>query len=171
MMKQVNKQVKKLIPVCMIGVGFLVACTKDKTPKAPAPPEPTKWEKIAGHYKVYDTTGVYLYEMNLIHTHNDVTNRDSIRFENFDGEFTFTVKQLYPSPINYPMCISIGGHDTLYDSNSKRWKLGAGISDEYNNFLNDTIRLNFQKTNINYYIMDVTPYYACNCRQIAVKQH
>ena len=64
-------------------------------------PEPTKWEKIAGHYKVYDTTGVYLYDMDLVHTHNNVTNRDSIRFENFDGEFTFTAQQIETS--NLPM--------------------------------------------------------------------
>ncbi|MDR0801422.1 hypothetical protein [Fluviicola sp.] len=169
MMKQVNKQVKKLIPVCMIGVSSLVACTKDKTPAAPAPPEPTKWEKIAGHYKVYDTTGVYLYDMNLIHTHNDVTNRDSIRFENFDGEFTFTTQQEEFG--NLPMYVAIGGWDTLFDSNNKRWKLSGGLFTYYNNFHNDTIPLRFQKTNINYYIMDITPYYACDCKQIAVKQH
>lgn len=164
------KRYTRLIPALIAGVGLFFSCTKDKTPTVPGSAEPTKWEKIAGHYKVYDSTGIYLYDMNLINIHVN-EQVDSLRFENFDGEFTFTVKQLYPSPINYPMCISIGGHDTLYDSNSKRWKLSAGISDEYNNFRNDTIHLNFQKTNINYYIQDVTPYYACDCKQIAVKQH
>lgn len=163
------KRYQLLLPIVFIGISFLFACTKEKTP-TPVTPESTKWEKIAGHYKVYDTTGVYLYDMDLVGIHvNEQT--DSLRFENFDSEFTFTVKQLYPSPANFPMCISIGGHDTLFDSNSKRWKLSAGISEEYNNFRNDTIRLNFQKTNINYYIEDVTPYYSCDCKQIAVKQH
>nr|WP_294858082.1 hypothetical protein [uncultured Fluviicola sp.] len=163
-----TKKYLTLIPTLIVGIGLFFSCTKEKTPTVTPPPEPTKWEKIAGHYKVYDTTGVYLYEMDLIHVNEQ---NDSLRFENFDGEFTFTVKQLYPSPANFPMCISIGGHDTLFDSNSKRWKLSAGISEEYNNFKNDTIRLNFQKTNINYYIEDVTPYYAYDCKQIAVKQH
>ncbi|TSJ47573.1 hypothetical protein [Fluviicola chungangensis] len=163
------KRYQLLIPAFIVGVSLFFSCTKEKTP-TPVTPEPTKWEKIAGHYKVYDTTGVYLYDMDLIHIH--VSEQiDSLRFENFDSEFTFTVKQLYPSPMNFPMCVSIGGHDTLYDSNSKRWKLSAGISEEYNNFRNDTIHLNFQKTNINYYISDLTAYYACNCKQIAVKQH
>ncbi len=149
-------------------VNILFSCSKEKTP-TPATPVPTKWEKIAGHYKVFDTTGVYLYDMDLVHTHNNVTNRDSIRFENFDGEFTFTTKQLEAS--NLPMFVQIGGGDTLYDSNNKRWKVSAGISDYYNNWNNDTIKLRFNKTNINYYIQDVTPYYACECKQIAVKQH
>jgi hypothetical protein len=161
------KKYQILIPTFIVGVSLFFSCTKEKTP-TPVIPEPTKWEKIAGHYKVYDTTGVYLYDMDLIHSHNDATNRDSIRFENFDGEFTFTTKQLEAS--NLPMFVQIGGWDTLYDSNNKRWKLSAGISDSYNNFRNDTIKLRFNKTNINYYIEDVTPYYACDCKQIAVKQ-
>ncbi|MNU61075.1 hypothetical protein D3C71_502780 [compost metagenome] len=156
-----------LIPT-MIGISLLFACTKQKTP-TPVTPEPTKWEKIAGHYKVYDTTGIYLYDMDLVHIHNDIGNEDSIRFENFDGEFTFTSLQVYFSSI--PMYVRIGGGDTLYDSNNKRWKLSAGTFTYYNNWKNDTIPLRFQKTNINYYIEDVTPYYACNCKQIAVKQH
>lgn len=164
------KKYQILIPTVIVGISFLFACKKEKVPSVPATPEPTKWEKIAGHYKVYDTTGIYLYDMNLVHIYVN-EQIDSLRFENFDGEFTFTAKQFNPAPSNYPMCVSIGGHDILYDSNSKRWKLSAGISDEYNNFRNDTIHLNFQKTNINYYIEDVTPYYACNCKQIAVKQH
>jgi len=162
------KKYQLLIPALIVGVSMFFACTKEKTP-IPVIPEPTKWEKIAGHYKVYDTTGVFLYDMDLIHIHNDATNRDSVRFENFDGEFTFTTKQLEAS--NLPMFVQIGGWDTLYDSNNKRWKLSAGISDYYNNFRNDTIKLRFNKTNINYYIEDVTPYYACDCKQIAVKLH
>jgi len=88
------------------GVGLFFSCTKEKTP-IPVVPEPTKWEKIAGHYKVYDTIGVYLYDMDLIHTHNNITNRDSIRFENFDGEFTFTAQQEEFG--NLPMYVRIGG--------------------------------------------------------------
>ncbi len=159
---------QRLLPALIAGVSLLFACTKEKTPTL-VTPEPTKWEKIAGHYKVYDTTGVYLYEMNLVHIHNDATNRDSIRFENFDGEFTFTVQQ--EEFANIPMYVAIGFHDTLFDSNNKRWKLSSGTFTYYNNFRNDTIPLKFQKTNINYYISDLTPYYACDCKQIAVKQH
>ena len=158
-----------LIQTLAAGASFLFACTKEKVPPIPAPPESTKWEKIAGHYKVYDTTGVYLYDMDLVHIHNNTTNRDSIRFENFDSEFTFTVQQEEFS--NYPMYVAIGFHNLLFDSNNKRWKLGSAAYTYYNSYHNDTIPLRFQKTNINYYIEDVTPYYACNCKQIAVKQH
>lgn len=163
------KKLQLFIFIIYTVTAILAGCKKEKIPPIAPPSEPTKWEKIAGHYKVYDTTGVYLYDMDLIHTHNNTTNRDSIRFENFDGEFTFTSLQVYFSSI--PMYVRIGGGDTLYDSNNKRWKLSAGTFTDYNNWKNDTIPLRFQKTNINYYIQDVTSYYACNCKQIAVKQH
>jgi hypothetical protein len=164
----------QLLILTFVGMSILLACTKERTPTpvTPSPPEPTKWEKIAGHYKVYDTTGVYLYEMNLTHKtglNQSGMEEDSLVFENFDGNFTFTALQVDFS--NIPMYIRIGGGDPLYDSNNKRWKLSAGISDYYNNFVNDTIKLRFNKTNINYYISDLTPYYACDCKQIAVKQH
>ena len=162
------KRYQLLLPALIAGSSLFFSCNKKKTPTS-VTPQPTKWEKIAGHYKVYDTTGVYLYEMDLIHIHNDATNRDSIRFENFDGEFTFTTKQ--EEAINIPMYVAIGIHNPLYDSNSKRWQLGGGTYTYYNNWNNDTIPLRFQKTNIHYYISDLTPYYACDCKQIAVKQH
>lgn len=158
-----------LIPAVVAGMVFLSACTKEKTP-VPITPKLTLWEKVNGHYKVYDTTGVYLYDMNIVHIHVD-DYTDSLRFENFDGEFTFAVKQSNPNPSNYPNYVAIGFHDTLYDSSAKRWKLGSAAYEYYNNFHNDSLPLRFQKTNINYYIQDVTPYYACDCKQIAVKQH
>lgn len=161
-----NKSLMML--VCIAGIALLFGCDKDKTPSTETP-EPTKWEQIAGHYKVYDTTGVYLYEMDLIHIYNPVNNRDSIRFENFDGEFNFTTQQEEFS--NYPMYVAIGIQNGILDSNNKRWKLGGSAYTYYNSFHNDTIPLKFQKTNINYYIEDVVPYYSCNCKQIAVKQH
>lgn len=68
-------------------MNLLWACTKEKVLSVPATPEPTKWEKIAGHYKVYDTTDVYLYDMDFVYIHDNATNTDSIRFENFDDDY------------------------------------------------------------------------------------
>ena len=85
-------QYQVLVPALIVSISLFFSCTKEKTP-TPVTPQPTKWEKIAGHYKVYDTTGVYLYEMDLVHIHNEATNEDSIRFENFDNNFTFIALQ------------------------------------------------------------------------------
>ncbi|MFT5778160.1 MAG: hypothetical protein ACI837_001116 [Crocinitomicaceae bacterium] len=161
-----NMKWKMLI---LISAILLLACKKDKVP-SPEPVELTLWERTAGFYKVYDTLGVYLYDLNIVHLYDELLDIDSLRFENFDGEFTFTGRQMTPAPSNFPMMISTGSHDTLYDSQMNRWKLYAGVSDDYNQLINDTIKLRFQKTNINYYIEDLTPYFSCACKQIAVKQ-
>jgi len=156
----------------VLAVLFILSsCKKDKVP-VPILEEPSKWEVIAGNYKVYDTLGTYLYDMKIVHVPNEQESTvDSLRFENFDGEFTFTWKQ--PTASNLPnLYMVFGYHDTLYDSQSKRWKILFDDTDPvYNNVLvDDTIRMNFGKTNINYYIEDLTPYFQCDCIQVAVKQ-
>lgn len=56
---------------------ILFSCTKDKTPLPTTPTEPTKWEKITGNYKVYDTLGIYLYNMEIIHVFNETIKKDT----------------------------------------------------------------------------------------------
>ena len=156
--------------ILIILLHNLTSCTKDKVPSQIVV-QPTKWELISGDYKVYDTTGVYLYDMSISHFYNESYNQDSLIFENFDGEFSFSTIQMNPAPSNFPNVVTIGSHDTLYGAQMKRWKIGSGVSEAYNQLINDTIKLRFQKTNINYYIQDLTPYYSCDCKQIAVKQN
>ena len=161
----------KWVTVMLICIMLSVACKKDKVPNSIA--EQDIWELrsvIAGDYKVYDTLGNYLYEMQISRIKYSTNSiADSLRFENFDNEFSFTVEQYKWS--NRLMGVRIGSHNILYDTNNKRWKIHSGLSDIYNNFENDTIRLRFQKTNINYWVEDAVPYYVCDCKQIAVKQH
>ncbi len=159
---------KTIILYFFISLGFL-GCKKEKVEMPCPEPLPTKWELISGDYKVYDTLGVYLYDMSISHIGTNEFNNDSLKFDSFDGEFTFTVRQANFS--NYPMYTTIGFHDNLYDSQGKRWKIASAQYEDYNNFVNDTIRLRFSKTNINYYLLDLVPYYSCDCKQLAVKQH
>ena len=152
----------------VVGVLLLLACTKEISTLTPE--LLTKWDKIEGSYKVYDTLGEFLYDLNIVHVPDPENETiDSLRFENFDGEFTFTVKQ--ENFANMPMYVRIGVHNILFDTQNRRWKLGGAAYEHYNQFEKDTIRLRFQKTNINYYIEDSTPYFECDCKQIAVKQH
>lgn len=155
--------------LAVAGTAFIGCHKHEHHPGTGNTGQSYKWDTIAGHYQVFDTVGVYLYDMDLIHIHNDSTGRDSIRFENFDGQFTFTAQQ--ENFVNIPMYVAIGSHNLLYDTNGKRWKLFGGTYSYYNNFHDDTIPLRFDKTNINYYIEDATPYSSCDCKQIAVKQH
>ena len=152
---------------------LITGCDKDKTPNPLKPHIPTKWELIPGNYKVYDTTGEFLYDMSI--SYSSGTNIygntiDTAHFENFDGEFDFSVIQ---APIsNFPNMISMGFHDSIRDGSGNRWRIFPYVPDyTYNNFLNDTILFYFQKHNTPYWLNDGTSYFYCDCKQIAVKQH
>ena len=153
----------------MIIVIF--SCRKDKV-QEPVVEEPTKWELISGDYKVYDTLGDYLYDMNIEHfkkTNESGYTRDSLKYQNFDGSFDFKCQQENTA---IEMRIQIGSHNPIQDYSSNRWHLfGVSSEPEFNSFNNDTIILRFNKTNILYYLQDLVPYYECECKQIAVKQN
>ena len=71
----------------LLSVLFL-ACCKDKIQK-PIVEEPSKWEMIPGDYKVYDTLGGYLYDMEIkyerkVNSQNE--EYDWFKFLNFDND-------------------------------------------------------------------------------------
>jgi len=107
----------------VLAVLFILSsCKKDKVP-VPVVEEPSKGEVIAGQYKVYDTLGTYLYDMNIVHIPNvQEPTVDSLRFENFDGEFDITQFQSVSS--NAPdYQVQIGVHNPLFDSSGNRWRI------------------------------------------------
>jgi hypothetical protein len=160
-----NKKTAILFAVLSI---FFVQCTKDKV-SISRPTEPTRWEKKAGTYKVYDTNGVYIYEMKISHLQGNQENTDSLYFENFDDIFSFSYWQ---SPWSLSdTYINVGVHNPIMDKYGKRWHLFQETNENYNTLINDTIRLRFWKSNIQYYLTDVTPYFEGFAEQIAVKQH
>jgi hypothetical protein len=156
---------------------LLFSCTKDKTPVPPQPQEePTKYEKIIGTYRVYDADFKFLYDLTITHSRTVTASGyilDSLHYTDFDGQFSFSTLQSSPTnPESY--YISIGYHNLLIDSLDNRWKIifGYDSSGTFNNvFHNDTIKLIYRKTNINYWIEDAVPYLDTLIKQIAVKQH
>lgn len=160
----------------LFGILFLLilvaACKKDKTPKQEPDPAPTKWELIPGHYKVYDSTGVYIYEMDISHTSGlniYGVPIDTLHFMNFDGQFDLKIRQSNFS--NFPDMITTGSQTAILDSINNRWDLFCYSPDSvYNNFRNDTILFYFQKQNTPYWWNDGTQYFNGNLKHIAVKQ-
>lgn len=160
----------------LFGILFLIAlvigCTKEKTPKPEPAPSLTKWEKIPGHYKVYDTTGGFIYEMNIAYSSGTSSlgyHIDSLHFDKLDNQFDLTIKQ--EDFANYPDMITTGVQTAIKDSNDNRWDLFCVSPDPvYNNFRNDTIIFYFQKQNMPYWWNDAAPYFNGYVKQIAVKQ-
>lgn len=154
--------------VIITGFQFL-SCSKDKVPK-PTIDEPTKWEKISGNYKVYDTLSNFLYEMSISHIHTNLNNRDSLFFQNLNDNYNFGRQQPYSIAI-YNNFFQFGHHELLFDNQNNRWKMIDVANLPFNNYYNDTIKLKFRITNINYYLEDLVPYCDTTKIQIAVKQH
>ena len=154
----------------LIFLLILFSCTKDKTPTFID--NRTIWEKVTGKYNVYDTLGVFLYEMEIIHKDPIVTGSfaDSLQFINFDNDFVFTRSQSTNLPENL---ISFVSPFHAKDKNNKSWSLfnssNGGIYD--NKWRNDTIRMCFRKHNTPWWPSESVPYLDTIIKQIAVKQH
>jgi hypothetical protein len=66
-MKTPRKLATKLILLLEVFVLLsCLSCVKEKVPEPPVP-EIEPWEKFVGKYKVYDTSGVYLFDADISH--------------------------------------------------------------------------------------------------------
>lgn len=159
-----------LLATFVAGSFLCGSCTKDKVPII-EPNEPTKWEKISGNYKVYDTLSNFLYDMSISHIHNEINNSDSLHYQNLNDNFNFSSLQLNFGSGVSQYFITIGPIDTIYDKNNKKWKLFALADVAFNTLKNDSIKMKYRITNINYYLSELVPYCDTTIIQIAVKQH
>jgi len=164
---------KNLYAIIIFVFLILLSCKKEQpaTMQEPTPP----WKKFVGTYQVFDTTGVYMHDMEISHfatenQHGVVV--DSLRLDNFNGMFDLRTQFHISNIENF---LSIGLYNGIRDHDGKRWLFTSWWDFEEtpeieNQLVNDTIVFGFEMTNIAYYIHDVTPYYECRCRIVAVKQ-
>jgi hypothetical protein len=163
---------KQLLFILTLMV-LVSGCKKDKIPAGEPSPTLTKWERISGHYNVYDTLGNFLYEMDISHSIGTSIygyRVDSLHYSNFDGNFTLHAVQSQSS--SNPNGVTIGCYSAIPDSIDNHWDLfDYGSSEEYNTFRDDTIVFYFEKQNMPYWWNDATAYYHANEKHVAVKQH
>jgi hypothetical protein len=160
-----------IVPLLIAGGRF--SCRKD--PAGNTPP-PTKWQKISGSYKVYETTGMYLYDMSISHSDSLLPNGstvDSLHFFNIGG-CNFSTSQGVQQSASAPSTSFVySGPLPTIDTNGNRWAF-YGYGDQnyyYNTLRRDTIHLRYKLNNIQYWMSDMVPYVDTVMHQIAVKQH
>jgi hypothetical protein len=160
-------------------VILVLGCSKEKQITPIQDIEPIdQWKKFIGNYKVYDTVGNYMYNMEIAHysttPYPNGHKLDSLIIINFAD--TFDLKFAYSlNSSGYENYLDIGFNDSVVDYNAKMWWVGR-ISDDTstvvkeNRLINDTIILYFEQDNIKFYINEAQPYYRCECKHVAVKQ-
>lgn len=155
----------------LIAIATLTSCEKDSAPNTAL--INTKWKLIPGDYKVYDTSGVFLYDMEIkFTTQPDFFNGGEIyffRFSNFIGATNTAIYQNEDSP--YTNSFRIGNCAGIYDAQGNHWNTTDLGSRAYNIFSNDTLEFNYIQENGPYWEADDTSYHYDTIRQIAVKQH
>jgi hypothetical protein len=165
----------QLYLIFLIGLALFTNCCKDKVNPPEPSPELTKYEKIVGTYNVYDTIGGFLYQMNLSHSVNYISSSsiiDSVHYNGLEGQFYFSTSQgMMVNPVTYNL--HIGPEGPVLDSLNKRWRIythydSNGFYD--NTYRNDTIRMIYRKTNILYWLEDLTPYKDTIIKIVAIKQ-
>jgi hypothetical protein len=134
-------------------------------------------DQFVGIYKVYDTTGVYLYNFEIEKKIGPNGNEcpwdgvcDSLLITNFANNFDVAILHQKYFEGNY---LDIGVQHPILDYLGNRWhlsRLGGADIDNFNQLNNDTLLLYFQMSNIAFYLEDSVPYYDCICEQTAIKQ-
>ncbi len=145
---------------------FLHSCCKDET-EEPTPPQPVDGrDKFVGDYLVYDTLGIYLYQLSV--SKFGTGGRDSLLLTNYAD--TFDLRILHERYWTSDQ-LDIDSWFPAIDYAGHSWALsGASIEDGSNVLTNDTIPLKFTMNNIAFYWQEGVPYFSCVCKQIAVKQ-
>ena len=155
----------------------LASCRKD--PPVPDPPDPPfVWERFIGDYKVYDSTGFYIYDMSILHDivwqpSPDVQRIDTLKIVNFNGKLDLRFR--FMETTNEPNYLNIGIHHPVLDHDGYSWHVSRKSNDPHdpvkvNTLINDTIILYFQMSNIAFCQAEGVPCYHIIEKQIAVKQ-
>ena len=168
--------------LAILSIVLIFSCSKEKQ-VIPTPDGTANGRifKYLGDYKVYDTNGVYMYDMNISFFQTDIGPNyqpiDSIIIKNFADTFdlSFQFTPYYTDASYETEFLNIGFHDSIVDYNNKAWWVGSLFFDttttvKENALINDTMVMYFKMDNIKYYIQEAQPYYMCECKHVAVKQ-
>ena len=156
------------LAACLIFVvGVLASCDKDDKdcPTNTAPPDGRT--QFVGQYKVYDTTGVYLYDMEILKANDP--GMDSLFMVNWGNRFNLYVRHENGDQsnfINYNPAFPSIDHDGL------RWAFFQDLDPPFNSnlLIGDTLRMSYLINNIAFYAEDGVPFFTWSYREYGVKQ-
>jgi hypothetical protein len=151
-------------------LSISLCCCRPEDPVPPsAQPSTDGRQKFVGVYDVYDTLGLWRYEME-ISVHSGVSNIDSILILNLGDSFDVYVQH---DDGNNSAFLNLAGHFGILDHEGYRWALFGEYDPLFRDGVmrNDTLRLAYFKDNIAFYVADGVPYLRQSYREFAVKRN
>jgi hypothetical protein len=145
----------------------LLSCRKEK--ECPSAQQPVDGrDKFVGQYKVYDTTGVYLYSMEIMKTSGS-SGIDSVYVVNWGDRFNLYVQH---DDGNATPFLNLAPPFPSLDHAGRRWAFFAESDPVFqtNKLVNDTLRMSYVINNIAFYAEDGVPFFAWSYREYGVKQ-
>jgi len=153
-----------------LALVLLAGCKKDETPEPSS--LNSKWEQIPGNYKVYDSLGTFLNDMEITYSTQPDFNGGAIRFFKYKPFLEYGYVQVYQDATTpYSNNINFGHLEGVFDSQHNRWVITDLGSFAYDIQTNDTIEINLDKDNAAYWQEDSTIYHHEVVKLFAVKQH
>lgn len=150
------------------ATSILSGCEKDDKdcPTTSTPPDGR--DKFVGQYKVYDTTGTYLYSMEILKASGS-TGIDSLYVINWGDRFNMYVQH---DDGNSTSFLNIIPPYPAFDHLGDRWAFFPDWDSLFqsNVLLNDTLRMSYEINNIAFYAEDGVPFFTWAYREYGVKQ-
>ncbi|MBL0128689.1 MAG: hypothetical protein IPP83_14800 [Flavobacteriales bacterium] len=146
--------------ICSVG------CRKDKECPSLAPSVDGR-DKFVGQYEVFDTTGLYLYSMEIMKANDP--GKDSLFVVNWGDRYNFFVRHEDGDQTDV---FNINPPYPSYDHSGKRWALSRVPDSAFmgSRLINDTLRMSYEVNNIAFYAQDGVPFFTWSYREYGVKQ-
>lgn len=121
-----------------------------------------------GQYEVYDTSGTYLYAMEILKTTGS-SGIDSVYIVNWGDRFNLYVQH---DNANTIPTLNLSPAFPSFDHLGNRWAFFRETDTMFgtNTLVNDTLRMSYIINNIAFYAEDGVPFFVWSYREYGVKQ-
>jgi hypothetical protein len=148
---------KTIIHVASVSIILSIVSCKEAPQEPPPPPDPR--DELTGIFEMTKLENGQVYLMKVEKMGELCNWCDSLRYTNYGDMFNFeNIRIPYLYWNNY---LNIGIHSPITDKYGRRWQLSCdGYNlppDNYNMILNDSLKIRFKISNVQYYLEDGVP--------------
>lgn len=164
---RLNQTASVSLWIIIAAFALCIGCGKEK--KCPASRAPFDGrDQFVGNYLVYDTTGAYLYSMEILKA-SGTSGIDSLYVVNWGNRFDMYVQH---DDGNSTSFLNIVPPFPSVDHQGNRWAFFQedDLAFHSNMLIDDTLRMSYLINNIAFYVDDGVPFFSWSYREYGVKQ-